>query len=76
MDSWSRRSARAGRSAFLPGAWVRAKPPNLPLERARLDSVGLHLSDDGTVHGWPPRWLPLRPLPTLFAEAWQKENAR
>ncbi len=60
--------ARAGRSHFLPGAWVNLKSPHLPIERWKLSLYDL---DDS---GAPPlgRILAPKPLNKMFAEAWAK----
>ncbi|GAA2097498.1 hypothetical protein GCM10009780_45250 [Actinomadura alba] len=62
--------ARAGRGVFLPGGWVKADKPHLPLERWKAELYGLLLYADGTETGglsWPGR-----PLPELYAAAWQR----
>ena len=56
---------RAGRTIFLPGPWVQARAPNLPIEQWKLA-----LYDGGT--GLAGRYLPTRPVHELFAEAWQR----
>ncbi|MEU7002153.1 hypothetical protein [Nonomuraea sp. NPDC046570] len=56
---------RAGRGVFLPGDWTRAKAPNLPVETWKAPMYEL---DDAPLR----RFLPLRPLPELFAEAWRR----
>ncbi|NUR82599.1 MAG: hypothetical protein HOY71_00770, partial [Nonomuraea sp.] len=52
---------RAGRKLFLPGSWTKAKAPNLPLESSKAELYDLSAS----------RFLPDRPLPELFALAWE-----
>ncbi|MDP9843956.1 hypothetical protein [Streptosporangium lutulentum] len=60
--------ARAGRGVFLPGGWAKADKPHLPVETWKAGPYGLTLSGD-KVSG---EFLPARPLPELFAAAWQR----
>ncbi|MFC7914863.1 hypothetical protein [Streptomyces sp. NPDC057386] len=55
--------ARAGRTLFLPGGWLDLKAPALPLETWKQALY--------PVDGGGPT-TPLRPLPDLFAHAWQR----
>ncbi len=59
--------SRAGRSVFLPGAWVPLRAPNLPLERWKLPLFGL----DENNHA-PQLILPACPAGELFERAWQR----
>ncbi|MER7342983.1 hypothetical protein ABT403_34805 [Streptomyces sp. NPDC000075] len=61
---------RAGRGVFLPGPWVQAAKPLLPVERWKADLHGLVLRGEGTELAGVP--LPPRTLPELFAAAWQR----
>jgi hypothetical protein len=65
--------ARAGRGVFLPGGWMEAKSPNLPVESWKTGLYGLAVPDGGRhLTGPLAKFLPLRPLPELFAAAWQR----
>ncbi|MEV7012575.1 DNA-binding protein [Streptosporangium sp. NPDC051022] len=60
--------ARAGRSLFLPGAWVDAKAPKLPLEQwktALFDLVSGEAAQLGVI-------VPIEPAAALYARAWQR----
>lgn len=61
--------ARAGREVFLPGGWVNADKPHLPLESWKAKLYGLSVSADGKTGGLSRPW---RPLPELYAAAWQR----
>jgi hypothetical protein len=61
---------RAGRGIFLPGGWVKAEKPHLPLEAWKAELYGLSLSAGGTETGGQS--MPSRPLPELYAAAWQR----
>ncbi|NXY96421.1 hypothetical protein HYE82_18895 [Streptomyces sp. BR123] len=66
--------ARAGRTLFAPGPWVRLKAPHLPVESDKLPS---HLaSASGTaLHAPLLRLLPVLPPHEQFAEAWARTRA-
>ncbi|MEV6098448.1 hypothetical protein [Nocardia sp. NPDC051981] len=68
------RRARAGRTAFIPGAWTEKVPkPHLPLETMKLPHHLIRITDSqilGPFH----RILPPRPMHELFAEAWAARN--
>ncbi|MDP9842167.1 hypothetical protein J2853_001378 [Streptosporangium lutulentum] len=60
--------ARAGRSLFLPGAWVDLKAPSLPLEQWKISMFDL-------VSGETPSLgvlVPAEPVADLYARAWQR----
>ncbi|RRD05953.1 hypothetical protein EII34_04505 [Arachnia propionica] len=62
--------SRAGRSWFLPGGWMEARAPHLPLEVWKAPFY--ELEDTPKVNS---RWyvvVPTVPLPRLFADAWQR----
>ena len=62
---------RAGRSLFLPGAWLALKAPHLPVEAWK--SVSLGIEADGAVRLGVV--LPQVPVPELFHAAWQRVRA-
>lgn len=62
------RRARAGRSLFLPGPWLELKVPRLPVEAGKL---ALLPGDPARASAAHTVVVPSRPLPALFAEAWQ-----
>ncbi|MEO5873579.1 MAG: hypothetical protein ABIS86_12515, partial [Streptosporangiaceae bacterium] len=65
--------ARAGRGAFLPGGWAQASSPDLPLEIWKLPLYDMSVPAVGRQASGPlRRFLPLRPLPEIFAAAWQR----
>ncbi|GAA2226855.1 hypothetical protein GCM10010232_10480 [Streptomyces amakusaensis] len=55
--------ARAGRSLFLPGGWLEARTPRLPLESWKSELF------PGAEHAFA---VPDRPVAELFAVAWQR----
>ncbi|MGW0658326.1 DNA-binding protein [Streptodolium elevatio] len=62
------RRARAGRSLFLPGEWVTAKAPHLPLEAWKFPLyglTGLTLPAVGAV-------VPAEPAADLYRRAWHR----
>jgi hypothetical protein len=67
------RRPRARRRLFLPGEWVEAAAPNLPLEVWKLP---LHRIVQDPAGGRPrgplPRFLPLVPPHELFTTAWDR----
>jgi hypothetical protein len=65
------RRERARRGLFVPGEWVPAAAPNLPLEAWKLPLYHLarHPSD-GRPRSPIGRFLPLTPLHQIFAAAW------
>jgi hypothetical protein len=67
---------RSRRGLFLPGEWVKATAPNLPLEAWKLP---LYALERDPTTGRPPgplaRFLPLVPLHELFAVAWARVEA-
>ncbi|MBI3272404.1 MAG: hypothetical protein HYZ53_25655 [Planctomycetes bacterium] len=63
--------SRAGRSHFLPGGWEALKAPDPPFESWKLPLYGLE-RDAGRILRPLKRFLPLRPLHELFAEAWRR----
>ncbi|WP_017589733.1 hypothetical protein [Nocardiopsis ganjiahuensis] len=68
--------SRAGRTLFLPGEWVEVKQaPNLPFENWKRTLYGLQGSGSGLHGSLYGRHLPVRPLPEIFAEAWQRVRA-
>jgi hypothetical protein len=68
--------ARAGRRAFVPGAWAPAAAPNLPLEVWKFPLYGLERDRrTGRPLGRWARLLPDRPLHELFAAAWARVRA-
>ncbi|WP_371582692.1 DNA-binding protein [Streptomyces sp. NBC_01314] len=60
---------RAGRSLFLPGAWVDPKAPRLPLERWKLPLFGGLMSDEHATFGVI---VPAEPAAELYRRAWQR----
>jgi hypothetical protein len=67
------RRPRAGRRLFLPGDWVPAAAPNLPLEAWKLPLYRLACDpSNGRPHGPLPPLVPLAPLHELFADAWSR----
>ncbi|MEH0432801.1 DNA-binding protein [Streptomyces stelliscabiei] len=60
---------RAGRSLFLPGAWVDPKAPRLPLERWKLPLFGELMTDDHATFGVI---VPTEPAAELYRRAWQR----
>ena len=62
--------ARAGRGVFLPGGWAKAGKNHLPLESWKAPLYGMKVFAGGSeVEGMS--W-PTRPLPELYATAWQR----
>ncbi|RRD46091.1 hypothetical protein [Tessaracoccus sp. OH4464_COT-324] len=62
--------ARAGRSYFLPGGWMEASQPNLPLEVWKAPFY--ELRDEPRVHPVHNILILLTPFAELFADAWQR----
>ncbi|MFF6783308.1 DNA-binding protein [Streptomyces sp. NPDC012510] len=60
---------RAGRSLFLPGAWVDPRAPRLPLERWKLPLFGDLMSDEHATFGVI---VPAEPAAELYQRAWQR----
>ena len=59
---------RAGRTLFLPGDWMQARSPHLPIEAWKAP-----LYDLENAPKVKPRWgvvIPTVPLPQLFTDAW------
>ncbi|MGW0394615.1 hypothetical protein ACWDYJ_27750 [Streptomyces sp. NPDC003042] len=71
----SGRRARAGRTAFVPGAWSDLKAPHLPLETAKL-APHLACADTSEVASPFTRLLPPLPPHELFAQAWSAGRTR
>jgi hypothetical protein len=68
--------ARAQRGLFLPGEWLSARPPDLPLEAWRAPLYGLERDSRGhQLRGVLPHVLPQVPLHELFAAAWARVQA-
>ncbi|WP_167739545.1 hypothetical protein [Streptomyces subrutilus] len=63
--------ARAGRTAFVPGAWAEFKAPHLPLEAAKLPDHGVS-ADSSEFQGPFVRLLSPVPVHELFARAWAR----
>lgn len=64
------RRSRAGRTAFIPGAWAdKLTKPNLPLESAKLPRYLVEV-DNKEILGPYDVILPPRPLHEMFADAW------
>ncbi|WP_207943005.1 hypothetical protein [Actinomadura sp. KC345] len=61
---------RAGRTAFVPGAWTEIKAPELPLESAKLETHLATVNATKELEGPFFRLLPPAPLHELFATAW------
>ncbi|WP_199819125.1 DNA-binding protein [Streptomyces sp. FxanaA7] len=61
--------ARAGRSLFLPGAWVDPKAPRLPLERWKLPLFDSLMADEHATFGVI---VPSEPAAELYRRAWQR----
>ena len=64
--------SRAGRSWFLPGGWMEASTPHLPLEVWKAPFY--ELEDTPKVNPRNDIVVPLVPLPQLFADAWQRHQ--
>lgn len=62
--------ARAGRSLFLPGAWLEAKPPHLPLEEWK--AAPFALLDEPKVAPALGVVVPFDPVADLFRRAWER----
>jgi hypothetical protein len=70
------RRERSRRGLFLPGEWVKAAAPDLPLEAWKLPLYRLERDPTtGRPHGPLARFLPLAPLHELFAVAWARVEA-
>ncbi|MFD0351479.1 hypothetical protein ACFQ0M_46345 [Kitasatospora aburaviensis] len=67
------RRARAGRSLFAPGPWLDLKVPRLPVEAGKLALLPATAARACAAHAV---LVPTRPLPALFAQAWQTREAR
>ena len=68
--------SRAGRALFLPGEWTEVrKAPNLPFESWKRPLYGLSGTGSQVRSPLPERYLPTRPLPEIFTEAWQRVRA-
>ncbi|WP_221739787.1 hypothetical protein, partial [Arachnia propionica] len=63
---------RAGRTLFLPGAWIEARSPHLPLETWKAPLY--HLENTPKVKPPFEIVLPLIPLPQLFTDAWRRHR--
>jgi hypothetical protein len=61
--------ARAGRSLFLPGAWVDIRSPHTPMEAWKLPFFEGLLHDRGAVAGV---LVPTEPAADLYRRAWQR----
>jgi len=61
--------ARAGRSLFLPGAWMDIKSPHTPMEAWKLPFFEGLLHDRGAVFGV---LVPTEPAADLYRRAWQR----
>lgn len=59
---------RAGRTMFLPGGWLALKSPYLPLEAWKCPLLGVTAGGSVPLNVIVPR----RPVPDLFAAAWQR----
>jgi hypothetical protein len=59
---------RAGRSVFLPGAWLPLKSPNPPIEAWKTGLYGMSRTGSPVLSAV----VPLVPVPSLFAEAWRR----
>lgn len=64
--------ARAGRTLFLPGAWVDIRSPHAPLEAWKLPFFEGMLHDRGAVLGV---LVPVEPAAELYRRAWQRVQA-
>ncbi|RRD05952.1 hypothetical protein EII34_04500 [Arachnia propionica] len=64
--------ARAGRSYFLPGGWLEATTPHLPLEAWKAPFYDLE--DIPKLEQHHDIVVPRVPLPQLFADAWQRHQ--
>ncbi len=62
--------ARAGRSLFLPGGWLEAKPPHLPLEEWK--AAPFALLDEPKVTPALGVVVPFDPIADLFRRAWAR----
>ncbi len=75
-SSGSARPRRAHRSLFLPGEWLSARPPDLPVEGWKAPLYGLERDSRGRqLRGALPRVLPPVALHELFAAAWARVQA-
>ncbi|RRD47355.1 hypothetical protein [Arachnia propionica] len=64
--------ARAGRSYFLPGGWLEATTPHLPLEAWKAPFYDLE--DIPKLEQHHDIVVPRVPLPQLFADAWHRHQ--
>ncbi|WP_077800037.1 hypothetical protein [Streptomyces sp. JHA26] len=64
---------RAGRSLFLPGAWLERKRPRLPVEASKPMLLPLAREHRSTSH---LAAVPCVPLPALFTRAWEGAGTR
>lgn len=69
------RRSRAGRSHFLPGAWLDLKAPDLPMEAWKMPLYDIARDRDGTLTVPLLQVLPLEPLHAIFERAWGRIEA-
>lgn len=66
---------RAGRSFFLPGGWIEAQPPHLPLELWKADAFSMVAP--GRRSKYEPMLgvaVPPLPAPQWFAACWERSR--
>jgi hypothetical protein len=63
---------RAQRAFFLPGGWEALGAPNPPFETWKAAAWGAARDANGNMQPALGRFVPLRPLRELFAQAWER----
>ena len=67
--------ARAQRTAFLPGAWEALGSPDMPFESWKMPLYDVTRDEHGRLTSPLERFLPPRPLHTIFEAAWARIEA-
>lgn len=67
--------ARAQRTAFLPGAWEALGAPHMPFESWKMPLYDVTRDEHGRLTSPLERFLPPRPLHTIFEAAWARIEA-
>jgi hypothetical protein len=67
--------ARAQRTAFLPGAWEALGSPDMPFESWKMPLYDITRDEHGRLTSPLERFLPPRPLHTIFEAAWARIEA-
>jgi hypothetical protein len=63
--------ARAGRTVFLPSAWLPVKAPGLPVEAWKVPMLGLRPDGSSPLH----LTVPVTSVRELFRQAWERVEA-